>query len=115
MSAALSQRLTANPVSLSSLPCRSHLPRSPLTLRPFAATVALYVLSNWLHEPGRSLPHVIRMIMSVPPRGYSLRPLAAPVASFLWRRLSGVLGGKYRNPTYLPQGAAGCARGVDLY
>src|SRR5437867_11428454 len=69
MSAAPSQRLTANPVSLSFASCSSHRPRSPLTSRPFAATVALYVFSNSFQEPGRSFPYVIRIIMSVPPRG----------------------------------------------
>src|SRR5262249_15504206 len=67
MAAASSHRLTANPVSLSAESCMSQRPRSPLTWRPLAATVALYVFSNSFHEPGRSFPHVIRMIMSVPP------------------------------------------------
>src|SRR5215468_8190754 len=67
MAAASSHRLTANPVSLSAESCMSHRPRSPLTCRPLVATVALYVFSNSFHEPGRSFPHVIRMIMSVPP------------------------------------------------
>jgi hypothetical protein len=32
--------------------------------RPLVATVALYVLSKSFHEPARSFPHVIRMIMA---------------------------------------------------
>jgi hypothetical protein len=32
-----------------------------------AATVARYVFSNSSHDPERSLPHVIRMIMARPP------------------------------------------------
>ena len=45
-------------------------PAKPLDVTPFVATVALYVFSNSFHEPGRSFPHVIRMIMSVPPAGF---------------------------------------------
>src|SRR5215813_14550186 len=82
MAAASSHRLTANPVSLSAESCMSHRPRSPLTCRPLVATVALYVFSKSFHEPGRSFPHVIRMIMSVPPAGYSsgVRTLLPPQA-----------------------------------
>src|SRR6266850_8568558 len=32
--------------------------------RPLVATVALYVFSKSFHEPARSFPHVIRMIMA---------------------------------------------------
>src|SRR5262245_27352221 len=67
MSAALSQRLTAKPVSLSSVSWRSQRPRSPWTRPPRLATVVLYVRSKSFHDPGRSFPHVIRMIMACPP------------------------------------------------
>src|SRR6185436_2861615 len=69
MSAVLCHRLIANPVSASAVSCRSHRPRSPLLVPPFATTVALYVFSNSFHEPALSLPHVIRMIMTAPPSG----------------------------------------------
>jgi SAM-dependent methyltransferase len=47
--------------------CRSHPARRPLLVLPLAGTVALYVFSKSFHEPGRSFPQVIRMIMTVPP------------------------------------------------
>src|SRR5258706_12047454 len=64
MSARLSHRLTANPVSLSPVSCDSHRPRSPLMFLPLVTTFARYVRSNSSHEPARSLPHVIRITMA---------------------------------------------------
>src|SRR2546426_4591903 len=70
MSAALSHRLTAKPVSLSCESWSSQRPRSPLTLPPLAATVSRYVFSKSFHEPARSFPHVMRMIILAPPSSF---------------------------------------------
>src|SRR5262245_41032517 len=83
MSAALSHRLTANPVLLSSASCRSQRPRRPRTSCPRSATVARYVFSNSLQEPGRSFPQVIRIIITAPPAAYFVR---APRTSGVSRR-----------------------------
>src|SRR4029453_14072837 len=85
MSAALCHRLTAKPVSASAVSCRSHRPRKPLLVPPLAATVALYDFSNSLHEPARSLPHVIRMIMADPPSGCPARTVVTWYRVFLAR------------------------------
>src|SRR5213080_1476498 len=70
MSAALSHRLTAKPVSLSCESWSNQRPRSPLTLPPLAATVSRYVFSKSFHEPARSFPHVMRMIILAPPSSF---------------------------------------------
>src|SRR2546429_3287618 len=70
MSAALSHRLTAKPVSLSCESWSSQRPRSPLTLPPLTATVSRYVFSKSFHEPARSFPHVMRMIILAPPSSF---------------------------------------------
>src|SRR6516165_3154580 len=62
MSARLSHRLIAKPVSFSPESWTSKRPRSPLIVLP-SATFARYVRSNSLHVPARSRPHVIRITM----------------------------------------------------
>src|SRR6266446_697986 len=64
MSAWLSQRLTANPVSLSPASWASQRPRSPLRVLPFVRTFSRYVRSNSLHAPARSFPQVTRITMA---------------------------------------------------
>src|SRR5229473_7260655 len=67
MSDRSSHRLTAKPVSLSAESWASQRPRRPLTFLPLVMTFARYVRSNSSHAPARSLPHVIRITMVVPP------------------------------------------------
>src|SRR6266852_1728928 len=64
MSAWLSHRLTANPVSLSPASWASQRPRSPLRVLPFVRTFSRYVRSKSFHAPARNFPQVTRITMA---------------------------------------------------